>query len=546
VLSQQKIVDYFLRFKKLILSRQETRSVKIVVAGIFLIYFLVGVFIFRDYGLSWDEPLQRLTGIVSTNYILGKLSPELAIPGVIPLADYINNDYGVVFDVPAYLLELLFNFDQADGNIYYLRHFLTFFIFFLAVIFFYKLVKKNFNDWRLGLLASSMLVLSPRIFAESFYNSKDIVFLAAFIFGIYFLFNFLERQNFCSGFLFAFFSAYAINIRLFGLLLPLVGIGFYCLEIIFQPRGQLRKKLLILISYLFCLVLLIIFMWPFLWSQPWLNFKTALLNMSNFRWTSNVLYFGQEISALKLPWHYIVVWLGITTPVVYLILFFLGNISLGAGVISSIKKRLYTNKLRFELIISCFFFGPLLATVLFHPVLYNAWRHLYFIYAPFVLLAVMGFNYGQMLIKKINWRPAYSFLPAIMAIFFILIVLRMAQAHPHENVYFNELAGNTQNKFDGDYWGLSYRAALEYIVATDQRPVILLNVNTAPGKINSLLLEPADRERIFFTSPLKADYLLTDFLYQTDCSFSDEIKSFYSGHLKIMGIYRGGQTCQLK
>ena len=49
----------------------------------------------------------------------------------------------------------------------------------------------------------------------------------------------------------------------------------------------------------------------------------------------------------------------------------------------------------------------------------------------------------------------------------------MIKDHPHQNVYFNFLAGkNIQTKFELDYWGLSNKQALEYILKNDSKNII--------------------------------------------------------------------------
>ena len=62
-------------------------------------------------------------------------------------------------------------------------------------------------------------------------------------------------------------------------------------------------------------------MWPFLWENPVNNFLEAYKNMSVFRWNDYVLYMGNYTRASELPWHYGLVYMFITTPVLYVILF---------------------------------------------------------------------------------------------------------------------------------------------------------------------------------------------------------------------------------
>ena len=59
-----------------------------------------------------------------------------------------------------------------------------FWFFLLVCALFIDSPSGGFSDWRIGLLSALFLVLTPRFFAESFYNSKDIVFMAVFAVGM--------------------------------------------------------------------------------------------------------------------------------------------------------------------------------------------------------------------------------------------------------------------------------------------------------------------------------------------------------------------------
>ena len=80
----------------------------------FIAIAILGIYVYRDYGISLDEPAQRIIGIANLNYIFeffGKTSPlinhYLNIPSLIDLED---RHYGVIFEVPAAFLELFFDF----------------------------------------------------------------------------------------------------------------------------------------------------------------------------------------------------------------------------------------------------------------------------------------------------------------------------------------------------------------------------------------------------------------------------------------------------
>ena len=78
--------------------------------------------------------------------------------------------------------------------------------------------------------------------------------------------------------------------------------------------------------------------WPYLWSDPLVNFVSTLKNMSAYAWRGSIFYLGDYISAENLPWHYPLVWIFITTPVLYLFLFISGS---SAIIFKSVKKFNY-------------------------------------------------------------------------------------------------------------------------------------------------------------------------------------------------------------
>ncbi|UOQ73440.1 hypothetical protein [Hymenobacter cellulosilyticus] len=81
-----------------------------LVLGFFALLTLLGILLHRDYGLSWDEQLDRLNGIISVKYVALRLAPELArrqesfaaIPDMNQNEDV---DHGVIFQMPLALLE---------------------------------------------------------------------------------------------------------------------------------------------------------------------------------------------------------------------------------------------------------------------------------------------------------------------------------------------------------------------------------------------------------------------------------------------------------
>jgi hypothetical protein len=139
---------------------------------------------------------------------------------------------------------------------------------------------------------------------------------------------------------------------------------------------------------------------------------------------------------------------------------------------------------------------------------------------------------------------------AVLAVALLLclapVVNFMVQNHPFEHLYFNRFAGKDmkeiKQRFELDYWGLSYRKTLEYIVRTDSSPRIRIFPLTYPGRLNAIMLPPRDRARIDLVfSPADADYVTTSYRYHPqDYPQAQEVYSVKVGNASIASVFLGG------
>ena len=243
----------------------------------------LGLAIHRDYGISWDEPFQRFTGAVTVKHLAEKFAPSLVsgeaarLPA---LADYIDRDHGTAFEAPAVALEALLGLtDKRD--IFMLRHLLTFLVCFAGAIALYGLAARRFSDWRLGLLAALLLALSPRLFAESLYNSKDAVFMAAFAIALNTAVAFVLSPGIRTALLHAVATGFAIDIRIMAVILPAASIAILALRLV---RGELPVQRTVVAGavYLVAAFAAAVAMWVWLWADPVGNFLEAFA-----RWRSS-------------------------------------------------------------------------------------------------------------------------------------------------------------------------------------------------------------------------------------------------------------------
>ena len=132
---------------------------------ILTVFFIIGINIYDDYGISWDEYNERIGGFVSLNFVRETLSLD-TYPGFPRLGDYIYSNYGVMFNLPMAYIEKTFLIDDTK-QIFLIRHLFNFIIFFISSIFFFLLLKKRFSKL-LSTIGLLFFYLSPRIFSDSF------------------------------------------------------------------------------------------------------------------------------------------------------------------------------------------------------------------------------------------------------------------------------------------------------------------------------------------------------------------------------------------
>ena len=108
----------------------------------FITYFILGISIYNDYGISFDENINRTNGFVSLSYVINffNLNFDLSpfYKSVPHITEYGDREYGVVFDLPAAAIEVMLGIKNTK-DIYLLRHLMTFLVFFLSTVCFYIL-----------------------------------------------------------------------------------------------------------------------------------------------------------------------------------------------------------------------------------------------------------------------------------------------------------------------------------------------------------------------------------------------------------------------
>jgi hypothetical protein len=537
----------------------------IIVIFSFAIFFLVGINVYKDYGISVDEPFQRSFGYfwyiwINENFIG---NPQLIIlkekfstmewSNILLMGQYIH--YGVFFDVIAAFFEEKFKLSN-DIDAYHFRHITTFLFFYVSSVGFFLLSKERFKSNLFSLIITFIYVTSPRIFGESFYNNKDIVFMSLSVFTIYFSIKSFSEPGFKNIFFLSFFSVLATEVRILGIFFFLLYFIFFIISCL-EDKKYFNKNVKYIAVFIFSYVLLSYILWPYLWENPLNNFFTAFKFFSNFAFYDNQIFFmGEFISATNLPWYYIPVWIIVSTPVLYLLFFFISLIKYSFVFFQNFLniKKTNNNKIwnsisqKQDLFLLLCFLGPLFAVISLNSTLYTGWRHLYFIYPPMIYFVALGIKYIIDFKKKIiSYLVYFSILVMLTSNIYNLI-----KFHPYQNVYFNFIFEKNANKlFEVDYWGLGNLETLKHILKVEKKNKVI-NIRTAsftPLNYSKHLLKEDESSRInlYGTVDLDQEYVFTNFNYEKNPKLTKKykIKDYYEdiftlkrGNIVINRLYK--------
>ena len=540
---------------------------KQITFSLFTIFLLTGILIFKDYGISTDEDFQRLVGFYWLNYIANFFSGSnflLDVQNKIKLIGDLTLSvesgetfkyYGIIYDLPLAFIETVFNITDPK-NFFYLRHFFNFFLFWMSSIFFYKILIIRFKNWSLAIFGVLFYVLSPRIFAESFYNNKDLILLSLFSISFYYVLIFFKKENKLNSIKLGIISAVCTCSRVLGILLIITCLLIYIFDLIslFKERIKSYNKYIVLV---FSYSIFLIIIWPYLWENPFKNFYNTIKIFSNYLHIMQVLYNGDYYYSNNLPWHYSIVWPAITTPILYIFFFIFGFFFFIKRFLYRFVKIDNSNKryshlwvgyrekfdvfLFFLLIIFYFLIIKLNAT------LYDGWRQLYFIYPIIIYYAIYALQIFYYYLKSKKYIINYLLTAYLTFLIYILYTM-----HPMQMVYFNLLAKNNVSiNYQVDYWGLSSIQAIRKILnyENNKSKVRIANASYVSLWRSLVLLDKDDKNRIEFVGQdyKNADYIFTNFNSEVNMRLNSKysipknfqlVDSLYVNKIKVYDIYK--------
>ena len=468
------------------------------------LFLLVGLAAAGDYGIGPDEEDQRWIAQANLNYILGQGDSLDALPYPIVL-------YGAAFELPLLLAERALGLEDYY-YIHRLRLTLTHLFFILGAFFCYRLACHLFPNRLIALFALLIFLLHPRIYAHSFVNSKDLPFLSMFVIALYLLERAFRRDTPGAFVLLGIAVGLLTNLRIMGIMLLPAVLALRGLDLFYAGGGPERKSIL-LSAGLFILAagLTVYALAPYAWTNPgdYLTASLALtINHPHVAWQ---LFQGEVIPSNALPPQYNAVWFSITTPPPLLLLGLAGM----AAVLARVGRRpgaLFRNtRGRFAGLLLAAFLLPPLAAALLGSTHAHHWRHFFFLYAPFCLLAAGGLAWLAHRFSR--WRPGRAGVYGLAGLGVGLILLQMTQLHPWQHDYFNFLVDRTtperlRTQYAMNHWQLAYREGLEYLLARHPGETLVVRGSEKLER-HRQILPPAARRRLPAAGS-RADYELLE------------------------------------
>ena len=427
------------------------RSSHLPIILLLVVLLAVGLLSFRDYGLSWDEPLfydygkasqyaysisARLNGTFDLNKSLGASAGDHVTRG------------------PAYLLiggliEGLLEKAGLDlASAWHLTNFLTY----LVGLIFFHLLARTWLEPVPATISTAFFATQPVLWNHAFINPKDSAFAIFFLITMYLSLRMIDKWDGNA-------KKILLSTILPGILLGITSairfLGPYAVLLVFIYFLSKPNKKSIwwgFIPYGLLALATMLALWPFLWSDPINQFVFVLKSMSDTSANLKTLFMGREYHGYELPRRYFPILLTSTLTEPTWPLFLAGLLT---AIYSSFNKRVDRTKLTTIFL----WFGFVITTLIaLNPPNSDGYRHYLFILPPVFLFAGIGINE---ILKRIRARwMRYG----LIALILLPAIINNITLHPYQYTYYNTFVGGTQNAFreyETDYWLTCYKEVME-------------------------------------------------------------------------------------
>jgi hypothetical protein len=412
-----------------------------------VVFAIVGVVTLPDYGATTDEPWRMLW---SRGWWHALETGTVADYVEMPEREY----YGVLYDLAGQASWIL-DRDWLGGDDEFLpRHALNLFAACVALLGVHRLAREVAGE-RVAWVAMLLLATSPRFYGSAFTNPKDIPFTAAALWSAWASVRLARAPSRGRCVTAAVLAGVCAAVRPFG-----VAMFFVAAAAVIVDGGRPFRRALVLRAlaviggcYAVCFVL-----WPVLWVRPPWHLVTAALELTQHVHGSRSLFLGELYPFWDAPGAYVIVWLGVTLPLVVVVAAPLG---IGGVVASALRRRPALPDAFAWALLVAWVVGPAVLPMLRRTTLYDTSRHLLFIVPPLCIFAALAWT--RIAARSLALRPVVC---GVVGLGVVATSVHCVRLHPYQTLYFNELVGGiegAQGRFDVAHYSETYREGFEWL-----------------------------------------------------------------------------------
>jgi hypothetical protein len=449
------------------------------------LYLVTSLLTYKDFGLTWDEPINYTMGAVSYGHVFNKkiarvqnfnktngrldIQDAETFPNLERFTNISAETLYYYLHYSAFYPMMLFivNKDKSVER-YHLLNMVFALGVFLAV---YFLFYRQYRDQKIAILAPLFLFLTPRFSGDIPANPKDVPFAVMYFLSCAALYLSASRGKvlariLCLGILFGITqNIRTAGVTLYGILLLYDTYAYYQDRQVNAQSAETWVRFLIREAQTFTLVgmvalLFSLLTWPYLAMNLIPNLQEIFAVQRYYTWNETVLYNGSYVEGTKLPGSYFTTWFAISTPLMILVPALLSFFLIG----KRFRHRLFV---LFSLMITL----NAIAYLMVRPVAYDGVRLFLFLMPPLSSLAALAvieyFKGGKNRLVKV-------IIGLLIGMNAGAVAKEMLALHPYQYIYFNSLVGGLEGahkNYDAEYWGASYNEAINWFkenIATDK------------------------------------------------------------------------------
>ncbi len=329
---------------------------------------------------------------------------------------------------------------------------------------------------RAAVLAALFLALTPRFFADTHNNMKDVPSATMFAVNVWFLWRLVTKKRIHDLLWAVLAFAAAFSVKINAVFIPAVFGAWLAVRSLMARKLPVPKRTL---WYFVLSPVAAFLLWWMFWPDPVGQLKHAYLTFGVGTNNIEVLLNGAwYCSGSTVPWYYPFWYLGITTPLPIL---FFAAAGIALTAIAAARRAFVqdTHKPDVRVLLVLWLFVPLSRYLHPNVGVIDGIRHFEEVVFPIAALAALTLDYVLRAARRIRF-PADT---ALLAGIFAWLAANIILYHPYQVAYFNEFVGGARGalgKYDLDYWGTSQKEAVEWV-----------NANAPPGARVNIVMATA-------------------------------------------------------